>query len=152
MRALSLIVCLMFATFAYAQDEDECKDQRDYWSEDHDGCFLVGEMDFDAHMLWTEIQKQQAEKDRLQHQQQEYNASGKAVRKQNFDVQIARFEARRDATNDDGLKETYQRKIDQLVQSRDYHDDYNVTEHGPKISALSQSIGKHKEELDSLLQ
>lgn len=151
MKIFTLIVCLMFVPFAYAQDEDTCNETGDYWSETDAACFAVNDMDFDARELLDTVRRLEAEKAQLLHEQQEYNASGKNTRKQNYDVQIARFEARRDSASDAGVAATYQRKVDQLTVARDFHDDYDVTEHGAQISALSQSIGKHKEELDSLL-
>jgi hypothetical protein len=130
--------------------EEACKAAGDYWSESLSQCFLRAEMDSDQALIFKQIQSQQASKDQLQHEQQEYNASNKAARAARLDARIAELEARRDAA-DAEVKLTYESEIGKVQNQKKFSDEFDISNHGQQISALSSSIGKHKEELDGLL-
>jgi hypothetical protein len=153
MKRLILVLTLALLPLgAFAQTpEDLCKEAGDYWSEGEAQCFVVNDMDTDESLLLKEIRSLEHEKAQLQHEQQEFDASGKTTRKNNFDAQIAKFTANRDAASDQENIDFWQAKIDQFTAKRDAMDDYDVSGHGAAISALATTISKHQEELDKLL-
>ena len=146
---LTLTVLVLFSGFAFAQEVEE--NLPEYCSDDLDQCFLISDMTDDEILLLRQIRAWEQEKDNLQHEQQEFNNSGKNNQKNHLDTRIGELTSKRDNSPEDEVKKTYQDEIDRFERRKLDIDEKNVDNHGSLISELSRNIGKHKEELDKLL-
>ena len=157
MKRFALALCLLWSLTAFGQDpppltpEEACKATGDYWSDDLEECFVIAEMSGNEHLLLRGVRAWEAQKASRLHEQQEYNAAGKAEAVAMFDARIAELAAALVAAGDAELEATYQSEIDSLEAQKAAYRAFDVSEHGAIISALSSTIGKHREELDKLL-
>jgi hypothetical protein len=141
-----LLALLPIGLFAQTP-EDACKGAGDWWYDDTETCYSVAAMDTDEIFLWSKINFYVDQKARLQHEQQDYNASNKAIRFNNYNDRITSLTNKMNNTTDQELKDEYQAEIDAIIVVRDLKDAKDVSNHGQRISELSQKIEKLNEEL-----
>jgi hypothetical protein len=137
--------------FAQVDPEDACKEAGDYYSEDLAQCFVVNDMDEDQRVLLREIRKLDLQKRQRLHEQQDYSANAQTFRLAQIDARLASLAAKRDAAVSQKAKDTFQAQIDRLTARRQEHVDFDVSQHGQIISALSQEISDLSTDLDNLL-